>query len=219
MTFETGQYLPRSDLRRCTSVSVAGVVRLIVSRISGNGTATSSSSMTPRRSKLASAASDSAVTSTWFFSATRLRMTFVQPSSDAIIVSIGVGPRSDPPRAAGSSITISCLPARALVRAWVGHSALTAIGTKVFWVIAIVRFSRTALPCQGRLGLGRGKLRRMQPIRDGAIGADAIGHHIGEQQLGEIDRDPAQHRIALVDQIENRPDNKGDDKRAPRHST
>src|SRR6516164_10074897 len=38
MTFETGQNLPRSAFTRSTCKSVAGVIRLIVSRISGKGT-------------------------------------------------------------------------------------------------------------------------------------------------------------------------------------
>jgi hypothetical protein len=68
-------------------------------------------------------------------------------------------------------------------------------------------FPPATLPYLGRLGLDFGEPRHRQPIRDSAIGADATRYQIGEQQLSEIDRHPPQHRIALVDQVENRPDN------------
>jgi len=65
---------------------------------------------------------------------------------------------------------------------------------------------------------GRRRLVGVEPVRDGAIGTDKIGHQIGQQQLGDVERQPGEHGIALVDQVQNRPDDERDEKRASWHA-
>jgi hypothetical protein len=69
-----------------------------------------------------------------------------------------------------------------------------------------------------RLGGVWRHLRDVQAKRNGAVGADAIRHEIGQQQLCRIERRAADERVALVDQVEDRTDKQGDEQRAFRHS-
>src|SRR5260370_33612081 len=76
---------------------------------------------------------------------------------------------------------------------------------------------RGGSPHQSRRRFSRTRPLRMQPIGHGAVGADAIRHQIGEQQLDGIEMHAGEYRVALVNQVEDRADDQGDYERAPRH--
>src|SRR5215471_6054018 len=89
--------------------------------------------------------------------------------------------------------------------------------------------SPNSVAASGRSGSSRGMIillglecrtgrRCPQSIGDGAVGGDAIRNRESQNDLGELERRAAQQRVALVDQIEDRPDDQRHHERSPRYT-
>src|SRR5436190_22298976 len=63
--------------------------------------------------------------------------------------------------------------------------------------------------CNRSIARRRLAAHRFKAERDRAIGRDAIGNEVGQDQLQPVDMAAAKQRIALIDQVEDRADDDG----------
>src|SRR5262249_4257599 len=216
-TLAIGQKRWRSALTFSRSASLASVVTLMTRRIFGNGTSISSSSCVPRRASVDSPAIDIALMSTPCCFAHLCLITLVHAIRAATIVSVGVRPMLVPSRSLGSSMTVLTSRVATSVRVWVGHSARMRWVTVVFSLMTTMGLPSPLCRWPKVSGLvDRLAACVVQPIGHRAVCADRVRHGIGQDRLEPVEGRGAQQRIALVDQVEHRSNDKRDIERAAR---
>src|SRR5262249_44357505 len=137
-------------------------------------------------------------------------ITLVHAIRAATIVSVGVRPMLVPSRSLGSSMTVLTSRVATSVRVWVGHSARMRWVTVVFSLMTTMGLPSPLCRWPKVSGLvDRLAACVVQPIGHRAVCADRVRHGIGQDR-------GAQQRIALVDQVEHRSNDKRDIERAAR---
>src|SRR3954470_2622165 len=122
--------------------------------------------------------------------------------------------RHSPPISARSISTVRT-PSWAAIAAVVSPAAPAPITQISYPLLSCLPRYRLLRPKRRRPAIGC--LFRVQAIGNGAVGADAIRHKIGQQQLCRVERGAADERVSLVDQVQDRADDQRDKHRAPRH--